>query len=62
MARWNRQRRLDTAWAMIRRTSPSRWVTHVFPVGQAEKAYALLDRHPEEALQVVLSYGEISNE
>lgn len=57
MARWNNQRRLDTAWAMIRRTTPSRWITHEFPVERAAAAYALLDQQAGEALQVVLSYG-----
>ncbi len=58
MARWNKPRRLDTAWAMIRRIAPSRWITHEFPVERAEEAYALLDQQPGQALQVVLSYQE----
>jgi 2-desacetyl-2-hydroxyethyl bacteriochlorophyllide A dehydrogenase len=57
MARWSKKRRLDTAWAMLRRITPSRWITHRFPVEQAAEAYALLDRNPQAALQVVLGYG-----
>ena len=57
MARWDSQRRLDTAWAMIRRAAPSRWISHEVPVERAAEAYALLDQHPGETLQVVLSYG-----
>jgi threonine dehydrogenase-like Zn-dependent dehydrogenase len=55
-ARWDRRRRGETAWEMIRLTRPSRLITHEMPVEQAADAYDLLDRRPEEALQVVFTY------
>ena len=32
-------------------------ITHRFPIEQASQAYALLDQQPEEAIQVLLTYG-----
>jgi 2-desacetyl-2-hydroxyethyl bacteriochlorophyllide A dehydrogenase len=55
-ARWTRERRLALAWEMIRRTAPSRWISHEFAMEEAAKAYALLDGGTEEVLQVILSY------
>jgi 2-desacetyl-2-hydroxyethyl bacteriochlorophyllide A dehydrogenase len=57
LARWDRTRRLETAWEMLRRIRPSRLITHELPVERAPEAYELLDRRPDQALQVVLAYG-----
>jgi len=54
--RWTRDRVLATAWEMVQRCRPARFITHRFPLAQAPRAYELLDRHPEEAIQVVLTY------
>jgi 2-desacetyl-2-hydroxyethyl bacteriochlorophyllide A dehydrogenase len=56
LARWDRERRQQTAWEMIRLTRPSRLITHTVPVARAAEAYDLLDRRPEKTLQVVLAY------
>jgi 2-desacetyl-2-hydroxyethyl bacteriochlorophyllide A dehydrogenase len=52
--RWTRDRVLEVAWRMAARLKPSRFITHRFPLEEAATAYGLLDRHPEEAIQVVL--------
>lgn len=57
-ARWDRARRIETAWELIRASRPSRFVTHEMPVERAAEAYELLDRRPWEAIQVVLTYGD----
>jgi len=57
-ARWDRRRRGETAWEMIRLVRPSRLITHEMPVEHAAEAYGLLDRRPEEALQVVFAYTD----
>jgi alcohol dehydrogenase len=51
-------RRIATAWEMIRRVRPARFITHILPVERAVEAYNLLDRRPAEVLQVVFTYGE----
>jgi threonine dehydrogenase-like Zn-dependent dehydrogenase len=55
--RWTKWRRLQVAWEMLQRLRPAPLITHRFPLAQAVQAYALLDRRPEEALQVLFTYG-----
>jgi threonine dehydrogenase-like Zn-dependent dehydrogenase len=55
-ARWSKPRRLDIAWDMIRCIRPAFLITHRMPMRCAREAYALIDKHPEQALQVVLEY------
>jgi len=54
--RWDKNRRLAVAWRMIEQLGPERWITHRFPITQAESAYRLLDEQPGETIQVVLTY------
>jgi len=54
--RWTRSRLLRVAWDMVHRVKPARFITHRFPLAEAAQAYRLLDQHPEEAIQVVLTY------
>ena len=56
--RWTSARRLGVAMSQLREVRPARLVTHRFPIERAAEAYALLDEHPDEAVQVVLSYGQ----
>jgi 2-desacetyl-2-hydroxyethyl bacteriochlorophyllide A dehydrogenase len=56
--RWNKSRRLHVAWQMLQDVRPAHLITHRFPLEQAHQAYALLDQHPEEAIQVLFTYGE----
>jgi 2-desacetyl-2-hydroxyethyl bacteriochlorophyllide A dehydrogenase len=55
--RWTKPRRLNVAWQMLRRVRLAGLITHRYPITQAAQAYALLDRHPEEAIQVMLTYA-----
>ncbi len=52
----DKERRLQVAWQMLQRLSPASLITHRFPIEQASQAYTLLDQHPEDAMQVVLTY------
>jgi threonine dehydrogenase-like Zn-dependent dehydrogenase len=54
--RWTKSRRLDVAWKMLQTVSPAQLITHRFSISEANHAYALLDEHPEEAIQVMLTY------
>jgi 2-desacetyl-2-hydroxyethyl bacteriochlorophyllide A dehydrogenase len=56
--RWTKGRRLHVAWQMLQHVRPAHLITHRFPFEQASRAYALLDQHPEEATQVLFTYGE----
>lgn len=55
--RWDKRRRLDLAWRMIKGVRPSRLITHRFDISAAPEAYGLLDSNGQDALQVVLTYG-----
>jgi threonine dehydrogenase-like Zn-dependent dehydrogenase len=57
-ARWDKARRREAVWDLIRNIKPSRFITHEVAVQQAADAYELLDRQPEDVLQVVFTYGE----
>jgi 2-desacetyl-2-hydroxyethyl bacteriochlorophyllide A dehydrogenase len=54
--RWTKPRRLQVAWQMLQQVRPAPLITHRFPIAKAAEAYALLDRHPADALQVLLTY------
>ena len=57
--RWN-QFRLNQTFlklAVDRQVDPVGLVTHVIPVEEAAAAYDMLDRHPHQALQVVLKFS-----
>jgi 2-desacetyl-2-hydroxyethyl bacteriochlorophyllide A dehydrogenase len=54
--RWDKSRRFEVAWQALERIQPEKWITHRFSLDDAEKAYQLLDEHPQEAIQVVFNY------
>jgi 2-desacetyl-2-hydroxyethyl bacteriochlorophyllide A dehydrogenase len=54
--RWNKTRRYHATWQMLGQVQPARFITQRFPIEQAAQAYALLDRHPEDVIQVILTY------
>ncbi len=56
LARWNKGRRLEVAWSMLGRVPVCDLITHTFPLSEAAQAYALLDQHPAQALQVIFNY------
>lgn len=56
--RWNKTRRLAFAWQMLAELHPIHLITHHFPFAQAAEAYTLLDQHPEQVLQSILSYAD----
>ena len=49
---------MQVALDMIRQLNPARFVTHRFDVQQARQAYDLLDKRPQETMQVILTYAE----
>jgi 2-desacetyl-2-hydroxyethyl bacteriochlorophyllide A dehydrogenase len=54
--RWDKSRRFEVAWQALERIQPQKWVTHSFALQDAEKAYQMLDEHPQETIQVVFKY------
>lgn len=56
--RWDKSRRFNLAWEMIRQVQPERWITHRLPFQQAAQGYRLLDQNPKEVIQVLLDYTQ----
>ena len=58
--RWDGYRLARTAidLAVSGRLRLTELISHTLPVAEAPEAFALLDQHPEQALQVVLTFGE----
>lgn len=57
--RWDLDRRRRVAADLLRDLTLAPLISHRFPFDRAAEAYALVDRHPEEALQVVLTYDDV---
>jgi 2-desacetyl-2-hydroxyethyl bacteriochlorophyllide A dehydrogenase len=55
-ARWSKTRRFEVAWQMLYLIRLSRFITQRFPISAAAQAYQLIDKHPEETIQVVFTY------
>ncbi len=55
---WTKDRRLKTAWDMIRMIRPTQFITHRYPLSQIREAYELLDKKPQEAIQIIITYDE----
>lgn len=56
--RWNKARRFELVFSMLRKIKPSRFISHKFHISDAQNAYQLLHQNPAEALQVILTYEE----
>jgi 2-desacetyl-2-hydroxyethyl bacteriochlorophyllide A dehydrogenase len=56
---WTKSRRLEFALRMIEELKPSSLITHRFSIRQAAAAYDLLDRMPEEAIQIIFTYEDV---
>ena len=54
--RWDRARRLAYATDLLSELRLAELITHRFPFARAADAYALLDEHSTDAIQVVLEY------
>jgi 2-desacetyl-2-hydroxyethyl bacteriochlorophyllide A dehydrogenase len=57
MVSWDKSRRMKVAINQLRLIDPSRMISHVFPVRQADEAFRLMDERPEETLQIILDYA-----
>lgn len=56
--RWTKARRLQVALEMLRDLKSSRLITHRFHISRAPEAYSLIDRHPEDVIQVIFTYDD----
>lgn len=55
---WNKSRRIQLAWNMIKIIKPSKFITHTFSIHDAINAYSLIDKTPEKTIQIIFSYSK----
>jgi len=56
LGRWDKVRRIDLCWKLIRQIKPKLLISHIIPFEKASKAYETLGKHPEKTLQIILKY------
>jgi len=56
--RWDYARRTEAVMELLPQLRLAELVSHRFPFARAPEAYQLLDAHPGETMQVVLTYGD----
>ena len=54
--RWNKNRRFDLVWDMLRRVKPEQFISHRTPIADAANLYQQLDQTPHTVLQAILTY------
>jgi threonine dehydrogenase-like Zn-dependent dehydrogenase len=59
--RWTKERRIQTAWRMLRQVQAHRLITRTFPIEQAALAYQLLDQKPDQAIQLLIDYSYLAD-
>lgn len=55
--RWDKTRRFELSWQMLRNLRPSQFITHRAPLGDASVLYQRLHQAPAEILQAIFSYS-----
>lgn len=55
---WTKETRLQKAMNLIAELKVEKYISHRFPLSQADKAYQLLDEDAEKALQVIFTYED----
>jgi 2-desacetyl-2-hydroxyethyl bacteriochlorophyllide A dehydrogenase len=56
--RWTKERRFNLAWDMLRKIRPSQLVTQRIPIQRAASAYELLEKHPDQSIQILFTYQQ----
>lgn len=54
--RWTMERKTKAAFSLLSSLELKGMITHTFRFEEAPKAYELVDKHPEEVIQVILRY------
>jgi threonine dehydrogenase-like Zn-dependent dehydrogenase len=56
--RWDKARRFEVAWDMIRKCQPEQFISHRPSLEKAAEAYAMLDEGNEDVMQIVFDYQQ----
>lgn len=55
--RWDKARRFELTWQMLRKLQPSQLITHRAALGEASSLYQKLNQAPADMLQAIFSYS-----
>ncbi len=55
-SRWDKQRRFEVVFEQLSKIKPGNWISHEFPLTEAEQVFELLVDSPNEVLQAVFIY------
>ncbi|MBV9452637.1 MAG: zinc-binding alcohol dehydrogenase [Rubrobacter sp.] len=55
-SRWDRSRRMEMVVNLLRRLRLKELISHRFPFQEAPDAYQLVDEHPEDVVQLILTH------
>jgi 2-desacetyl-2-hydroxyethyl bacteriochlorophyllide A dehydrogenase len=55
---WTKEKLLQKATTLIAELNLEKYISHRFPLSQADQAYRLLDKKADKALQVILTYED----
>jgi 2-desacetyl-2-hydroxyethyl bacteriochlorophyllide A dehydrogenase len=54
--RWDKSRRFDLSWEMLRQVQPRQFISHRIPFADAAAAYELLHHAPADIMQAIFMY------
>ena len=54
--RWTKLRRMALALDALEKVHPGKWISHRYPLTEADQAYQQLVLRPEETFQIILTY------
>lgn len=57
--RWDKARRFELSWQMLRNLRPGQLITHRAPLSDAPALYQRLHQSPAEILQAIFSYSQV---
>lgn len=55
-SRWDKKRRYNLTWDLLKRVKPSRLISHKLLIDEAAQAFHLLDKNPGDSIQVIFEY------
>jgi threonine dehydrogenase-like Zn-dependent dehydrogenase len=56
--RWDKARRIATAWHFLRDFPAEAIITHCVPITEGRMVYAMLDQNPAETIQLLFTYTD----
>lgn len=57
---WDYERRVESCLEIMKKLKLSNLITHRIPFDEVARAYQIVDKHPEEVIQVLITYEEES--